>query len=161
MFAYLSPEKLRLETAPDGSLRAEVEGECCVLHLDVVRAFPLSSANTDLVLRDGNDVEIGILASLDGLSQEYRKLLQTVLDHRYFLPKITKIHSVRERFGSSVWKVDTDAGPITIHTKAMQEAVTELGNDRYLLQDTEENRYDIPRLSALDEISRDRFFGKG
>jgi hypothetical protein len=160
MLTYLDPQKLRLETAPDGTLRAEIEDECCGLRVDVLRAMPLSHPEEQIVLRDGAGKELGILENLAAVPEPGQSLLRTALENRYFLPKITHINSILERFGSSVWDVETDRGHVSITTKAMHEAVSELGPGRYMLRDTEENRYEIPNLAELDQASRERFVGK-
>lgn len=159
MIQYLNPEKLKIETAPDGTLRAEIRDDRCALHLDVFRAMPLSHPEEQIVLRDGGGAEIGIIETLAALAEPYRILLIEALRRRYFLPKIVKIHSIAERFGSSSWEVETDRGPITINTRAMHEALTELAPGRYLLRDTEENRFEIPDINALDPHSQSQFFG--
>jgi hypothetical protein len=160
MSTYLDPQTLKVESAPDGTLRAQIEGDRCALRLDVLRAFPISNANENLVLRDGGGKEVGILQNLKDLDAGIRALLEKALADRYFLPKITRINSILERFGSAVWDVDTDRGATSITTKALHEAIYEVTPSRFLLRDTEENRYEIPDVNALDADSRSRFLGK-
>lgn len=160
MIKFLSTPTFQVIQAPNGTLSAIIEGDRCVLNLTVLKAFPLSHPTTNLVLRDGGGAEIGIVAELEGLAEPSRAFLQAALEKRYFLPKITAIHSIYERFGSSIWQVETDRGAITVQTKAMNESVSEIGPGRYLLRDNEENRFEIPNLAALDEESRSRFLGK-
>ena len=157
---YLDPQKLRLETAPDGTLRAHVEGDRCGLAVEIVRAFPLSHPEGNIVLRDGGSAELGVLEKLSDLAEPGQTLARAALEKRYFLPQITGIKSIYERFGSSIWELETDRGPIEVTTKAMHEAISELEPGRYLLRDTEDNRYEIKDLSRLDKDSRARFLGK-
>lgn len=157
---YLDPQKLRLERAPDGTLRAQIEGDRCGLRVEVLRAFPISDENKNLVLRDGGGKELGILADLAALPESLRQLVQRSLDGRYFLPKILKINSILERFGSAQWHVETDRGPTIINTKALHEAIYEISPSRFLVRDSEENRYEIPDVRALDAESQGRFMGK-
>ena len=160
MFQYINPQKLRLETAPDGTLRAQIEDDRCGLRVEVLRAFPISNAAQNLVLRDGNGKELGVLQNLEGLEISALSLIENALSQRYFLPKILKINSIFERFGSAVWEVETDRGAVSITSKAIHEAIYEITPNRFLLRDTEENRYEIADVSALDETSRSRFLGK-
>ncbi len=160
MSLYLDPQNLHIEKASDGTLRATIEGDRCGIRVEVLRAFPISGAEKDLVLRDGGGKELGILTDLTGIEGEQKQLLQDSLADRYFLPKITKINAIFERFGSAIWTVETDRGPTEITTKALHEAIYEVSPTRFMLRDTEENRYEIPDLSALDEDSRKRFSGK-
>lgn len=160
MSVYLDPKTLQIQLAPDGTLRAILEGQQCSSRVEVLRAFPISGADKDLVLRDGGGKEIGILVDLAGVEDSQRQMLRDSLDNRYFLPKITKIHSIFERFGSAVWKVETDRGETEITTKALHEAIYEVTPTRFLLRDTGDNRFEIPDLSALDEDSKKMFAGK-
>ena len=160
MLDFLEPSRLHLATAPDGTLRAVIEGERCGRNIIVLRAFPLSAPDQNIVLRDGAGKELGVLESLSVVDDATRALLQKALDHQYFLPRILKINSMYERFGSAVWDVETDRGPIKINTKALTDSLTEMGQGRYLLRDTEENRYEIRNVEEMDEASRQRFAGK-
>ena len=160
MSTYLDTQKLKIEAAPDGTLRAQIEGDRCAIRVDILRAFPISGANQNLVLRDGGGKEIGILEDLNSLDAPARELVETALESRYFLPKILKINSILERFGSAVWEVETDRGATSITTKALHEAIYEVTPSRFLLRDIEESRYEIPDVNLLDEASRKRFTGK-
>ncbi len=160
MSIYLDPQNLHIEKASDGTLRATIEGDRCGMRVEILRAFPISGGEKDLVLRDGGGKELGILADLQSVEATQRQLLQSSLADRYFLPKITKINSIFERFGSAIWDVETDRGATEITTKALHEAIYEVTPTRFMLRDTEENRYEIPDLNALDESSRHKFSGK-
>ena len=160
MSLYLDPRNLLVELAPDGTLRATIKDQKCARRVEVLRAFPISGGERDLVLRDGGGKELGILTDLSGIEATQQQLLKNSLDNRYFLPKITKIHSIFERFGSAVWEVETDRGATEITTKALHEAIYEVTPTRFMLRDTGDNRFEIPDLSALDEGSRKLFAGK-
>ena len=160
MSEFLEPARLHLESAPDGTLRAAIEGDRCGRSVIVLRAFPLSAPDQHIVLRDGGNAELGVLENLSVLSETQRALLQSALDRQYFLPRILKINSLSERFGSAVWDVETDRGPIVINTKSLVDSLTEMGAGRFLLRDTEENRYEIREVEQMDEASRLMFAGK-
>lgn len=156
---YLDPNTTSFETAPDGTLRVSV-ADRCGLRVEALRAFPLSHPEAHIVLRDGGGKEIGVLRSLQDVQPEIRELLRDQLKRRYFLPRITGIEKVTERFGSSVWDLQTDRGSCTITTRQMNEAVFEIEPGRYIITDVEGNRYEIQSLAELDELSRARFQGK-
>lgn len=157
---YLDPQTLQVESAPDGTLRVTVPGDRSGLRAEVLRALPLSHPEEQIVLRDGGNKELGILRDLRDLPAATADLLREALRRRYFLPRITRIMEVYERFGTSVWNVDTDRGAISVTTRAMNEAVHEVEAGRYLITDVENNRYEIKNLSELDADSRARFMGK-
>ena len=159
-FSYLDPATTIFETAPDGTLRVIIANERCGLRVEAWRAFPLSFPDEHIALRDGAGQELGVLRDLKDLPETVRDLLHEQLRRRYFLPRVTAIYSVTERFGSSIWELQTDRGPRSVTTRQMNEAVSEIEPGRYLITDVEDNRYEIKDLNALDADSRARFFGK-
>ena len=160
MSDFLDLSQLHLEIAPDDTLRVVIEGDRCGRRVQVLRAFPLSSPDEHIVLRDGAGKELGIIEKLSAVDEPRRALLQAALDKQYFLPRILKINSLYERFGSAVWDVETDRGPIKINSKSIIDSLTEMGGGRYLLRDTGDNRYEIREVEKMDEQSRLMFAGK-
>ena len=157
---FIDLSQLHLESAPDDTLRVVIEGDRCGRDVQVLRAFPLSSPDENIVLRDGAGKELGVIEKLDDVDEKRRTLLQKSLDKQYFLPRILKINSLHERFGSAIWDVETDRGPIKINSKSIIDSLSEIGKGRYLLRDTEENRYEIREVEKMDEVSRQLFAGK-
>lgn len=157
--SFLPPESLQLELAPDGTLRALLPDRCG-MNVQVLRAFPLSRDDQYFVLRDGKNVELGMIEKLNGLSEQNVSLIKEALTNRYFLPQIIKIYTIFERFGSSQWDVETDRGRVQISSKALHEAITELSPTRFLVKDNEENRFEIRDVTQLDEESQKRFAGR-
>jgi hypothetical protein len=159
-FDYLNLNKTHFERSPDSTLRVIIEDDRCGMRVEARRAFPLSHEREHISLRDGADQEIGVLRSLDAVAQPARDWLEEQLERRYFLPQVLAIHGITERFGSSVWDLQTDRGRVTVSTRQMHEAVHEVEPNRFLITDAEGNRYEIRDLNALDEPSRARFAGK-
>ncbi len=159
-FTFLDPVATAISRAPDNTLRVEIAGDKCGLRIEVLRAFPLSHAEEYVVLRDGASNELGMLRDLRQLPPETADLLREQLRRRYFLPIVQAINSVAERFGSSVWDLQTDRGQCIISTRQMNEAVSEVEPGRYIITDVDSNRYEIKDLSALDDASRSWFLGK-
>ena len=159
-FEYLDPAKARFEVAPDGTLRVIVENDCCAQRVEALRAFPLSHPSEHIVLRDGGGREFAVLHHLSDLAAEPRALIEAQLRRHYFLPQIKVIHAVIERFGSSVWDVETDRGRREVSMGQINEAISEVEPGRYLLTDVEGNRYEVKDLDKFDPDSRARFLGK-
>ena len=159
-FQYLDPAKMQIEPAPDGTLRAIIEDDSCAMRIEAYRAFPMSHPDEHIVLRDGGGREIGVLHDLREVASPMRELIESELRRRYFMPQITAILSVTERFGSTEWDIETDRGPRRLAMRQINEAITEISPERYLLTDVEGNRYEVKNLEALDPESRNRFLGK-
>lgn len=160
MLEFLELSNLHLEIAPDDTLRAVIEGDRCGRNVQVLRAFPLSSPDEHIVLRDGAGKELGVIERLSAVDEPRRSLLMQSLDKHYFLPRILKINSLTERFAAAVWDVETDRGPIKINTANLIDALTEMNKGLYILRDAEGNRYEIRDVERMDEPSRLMFAGK-
>ena len=157
---YLDLQRVRFERASDGTLRVEILDDRCGIRVQVVRAFPLSQPEDNIVLRDGKDKELGIIEHLRDVPEPARIWLREALFQRYFLPKIEVIHDITERFGTSIWDIETDRGRRTVTTRSMRDAVYEMEPGRFLITDVEGNRYELKNIDALDAASRARFAGK-
>jgi len=156
---YLSPQQLEslilvedalMWRSADGSQQA-VESIC---------AFPLSYPEREIVLQGNEETELGIIEDLATLKPEIRQAIQQQLEKRYFLPQVTKIHKMTERFGSAIWDLETDRGRVAISTRQLNEAVRELGPRRFLIVDVEGNRYEIKELNDLPPESQAHFIGR-
>ena len=156
---FLDLTAVRFEVALDGTLRVEL-ADRCGLAAEAMLAFPFSHSREHVVLRDGGGAELGIIERLDDVLQPARALIESQLRRRYFLPRVQSILATSERFGSSVWDVETDRGPRQVTMKLMNESVTEVEPGRYIITDVENNRFEIHDLSLLDELSRARFYGQ-
>lgn len=158
---YLDPKTIRFESAPDGTMSVVTIDGKRNLRVQAFRAFPLSHNEEQIVLRDSDNKEIGVLEDLKMLPSDARDLVRAQLHRRYFLPRILKINSIFERFGTTQWDFETDRGARKVTTKPIHEALFEMSQTRFLLTDNENNRYEIEDLNALDENSRALFLGKG
>jgi hypothetical protein len=156
---YLSPAQLEalsmvnqnlLWRSADGAQEA-VEAIC---------AFPLSYPDKQIVLRGAEGRELGIIEDLATLNPQIRQAIEEQLERRYFLPQVTVIHKMTERFGSAIWDLETDRGRIAISTRQLNEAVRELGPKRFLIVDVEGNRYEIRDVTKLPPDSQAHFIGR-
>ena len=127
----------------DGSIYEKVK---------VMRAFPLSNPREFIILRDEEDNEIGLIERLKDLRSKSKKVLVDELQKSYFIPKITKIKDLDEKFGASQWEVETNKGTHTINVKN-REDIKLLPSGRVLIKDADGNRYEIPDYRKLDSRS--------
>lgn len=135
-------EELTVEL-PDGTTYTNVEA---------IRSFPLTDSNKYISLLDSEEKEIGIIQDIKQLPRESEKILRSELQKRYFLPKITKIHSLDGEFGVTQWVVETNRGPVTFGMRTRYDVVS-LENGRVLIKDADGNRYEIENYHRLDPDS--------
>ena len=150
---YLDPKALRF-FRHGATLRLTVGDEMSVLAVSVVRMFPLSEPQRYLSVRGGDNKEVGILVEAGELGEDSRRLVAEELERRYLVPVIRRVLSVKERFGTVDWEVETDRGVRTFTTRNLRENVLQPSADRYLLSDVDGNRYDVPDLAELDGASQ-------
>ena len=147
----LDPKKIRIYRNRYGDLVLNVNGiERRVSR--VVRAFPITMPWRYIIFIDENGEEIGLLKSFKGLDNGSAKVLREELEKRYFIPKITKIHEIREEFGVLVWKTETDKGPRTFEVTSRRN-IKRISGGRILVRDGDDNLYEID-YRCLDRRSR-------
>jgi DNA-binding Lrp family transcriptional regulator len=87
--------------------------------------------------------EIGMIRELSEFDKETKGIIRTLLEQRYYVPKVLKIVGTKERYGGMSWAVETDRGVKTVITKGLNESLSENSAGRYFITDVEGNRYEI------------------
>lgn len=115
------------------------------------RCFPFSAPESYLSFRESGDKaeEIGMLRALDELPEADQALVREQLALRYFTPVITKVHSIKEEYGYSYWDVTTDRGAVRFVVRMGSGTVNRIGGMRYMINDIDGNRFEIPDLAQL------------
>ena len=117
----------------------------------VHRCFPHADPTHYLSIRepDGQGKEIGLIESLADLSEQTQAMLEEQMALRYFVPKIRRIQDIKEEYGYSYWDVTTDKGRCRFTVRMGTGNVYAIGENRYLVNDLDGNRFEIPDLYAL------------
>ncbi len=150
-FHVLNRENAVFTRTEGGFVALDVEGK----HYDRIqafRSFPFTDPDRYISIRDTQEKpkEIGLIEDLNrDVEPETAALLQEQLEMRYFLPKITKIHSIKDEFGYAYFDVDTDRGASRFTIQMGGNAVLRLAAGRVLIQDVDGNRFEIPDVGNL------------
>lgn len=146
---YLTPED-RFERTEGGFVNLYCKGE---LHksVKVVRLFPFTDADKYISIREGDEKgrEIGIIEDITVLSAETQKILKEQLALNYFTPVIQKIYSIKDELGYAYFHVLTDKGECRFAINMASNAVTKLSDDRLIITDLDENRFEVRDVAAL------------
>ncbi|RLI02783.1 hypothetical protein DRO38_03525, partial [Candidatus Bathyarchaeota archaeon] len=145
----LDPRKIRICRDESGRLKLIFDNDEKVLIKRVVRAFPLTMPWRYVILIDENDREVGLLRDLGDLDETSMKVLKDELERVYFIPKIKKIHRIKEEFGVLIWETETDKGPRRFEVTSRRD-VKKMGKRRIIVRDADGNLYDIPDYADLD-----------
>jgi hypothetical protein len=150
---YLDPRNLKFAMRGD-ALILTVENDRSYLKVRAVRAFPLSELNEFIGLLDAiSGHEIGMLRHLRDLDGPTKLLIQSEIDKRYFIPKVIKIVSAKKEFGTIYWDIETDRGSRQFVMRGLRDSVHEIEPGRYLVNDVDGNRFEVPQISELDTKS--------
>ncbi|SMC76882.1 protein of unknown function [Oscillospiraceae bacterium] len=133
--------------------------DCKGTHYDRVRVsrlFPFSDADRYLSIREyGNgDKEIGIIEDLASMSEESQKLIREQLELYYFTPVISRIMSIKDEYGYAYFHVMTDKGECRFAINMGASAVAKLSDTRLIIQDVDENRFEIKDVDQLTKKER-------
>jgi hypothetical protein len=128
-------------------------GDLKYTDVTVHRMFPLSHPGDMLTLCDRNGNEIGVLCDLNGLEEASRQALLQEIEMAYFVPKIERVHSIKEEYGVVRWVVDTDRGSRAFEVQSRHD-IRPMGGGRFIVRDMDGNRYDIADMAALDIESK-------
>lgn len=153
---YLNQQNTKVIPTEGGFVHIEVEG-VCYEHVQLVRTFPFTAVNEYISVRcqDEEESEIGMIEDLEKDFQgAAQKALREQLDIRYFTPIIQKVISIKEEGGCSYFDVETSAGRIQFVVRSNDNSFTKLTETRIIIEDLENNRFEIPDLHALSMKER-------
>lgn len=151
---YLTPENATFYQKGDFlALKTTLSGEE-IDHgiVKLRRLFPFEELWNDITVMNPAGDEIGVIASVS-LFKDDEALLKNELERVYFTPKITKIYTMKDKYGFSSWDVETDIGRITFSVKDTFRSIVSLGNGRAIITDVDGGRYEIVDAKKLDKSS--------
>ncbi len=151
---YLDPSTLEFAKRGD-VLILTIQNDRSYLKVHPARAFPLTEIHDYISLLDAiSGREIGLLRSLRDLDGPTRQLVETELDRRYFIPKITRVIRAKKEFGTVYWDVDTDRGRRKFVMRGIRDSMHQIEPGRYLINDVDGNRFEVEQLADLDSRSQ-------
>lgn len=118
------------------------------------RVFPFDAPDEYISVQTREAQEIGLIRRLSDFDGEEVEILKEALDRKYFVPKILKITSLKEKRGFTFWKAVLDIGEVAITVQDTYRSLLRVGSDKAFLIDTSGNRFEIESLEALDRKSR-------
>lgn len=147
---WITDDNAVFTATPGGFLQMEFGGKA-YSRVAVHRCFPFSDPDRYISIREpeGDGREIGLIDDMGKLSDQTRALLEDQLALRYFIPKILRVREIKEEYGYSYWDVQTDRGDCRFTVRMGGSNVYAIGKNRYLVNDLDGNRFEIPDLYAL------------
>lgn len=150
----ISPQKVRFIRDADQKLYME-SAEGREGPLTVKWAFPLTRPEKYVVVSSERGAFVGLIKNYKKLDPDSLAVVEEGLEESYFLPRITRIHEIEDRFRIMIWTVETDRGPRRFEVRSRRRDIRWLSDRHVVIQDVDGNRYEIEDLNALDAHSRD------
>ena len=117
-------------------------------------AFPFDMPHSYISVLDKDQKEIGMIRELSALSEGTQAILLGELGRKYYAPRITKILSVKERYGFSYWRVDLEnASDFSFTVQDTYRSMLKVDQTHVFIIDVDGNRFEIPSVEALDRAS--------
>ncbi|AJY77553.1 hypothetical protein VN24_06580 [Paenibacillus beijingensis] len=149
----LEPEIVYFSRGTGGVLKGVVEGKLYE-ELIVFRAFPFLYPTQYISIRDSKGEELGIIQDIWQLDEESGKELERELQFRYFLPRVTRIESVKNKTDLWIWELQTGLGRTRLSMPNLHEYMLFPGGGRIILRDVSGKRCEIEDWRTLDSHSR-------
>ncbi len=123
-------------------------------NLEPRRLFPLTGVEKYITLLDQEGREVAVIRNLKTLPPKEQKIVEDCLEEYYLIPRITRIDDCKLSFGLLTIRAQTDRGDAVIEVRNILHGLKLLYGTRVLIRDSNDNRYEIPDLNALDRKSR-------
>lgn len=150
---YITKENAAFEKTKGGFISLEFEG-VRYDRVDVYRTFPFSDANSFISVREPDEKakEIGMIKELNCLGKNQENIIREQLEIRYFTPIIEKIYDIKDEYGYAYFDVKTNHGAckFTIHMGG--GSIVSLSDTRILIQDIDNNRFEIPDITKFSSM---------
>lgn len=120
------------------------------------RALPYRTPNEYICVSDKDGKEIGIIRTIDALSEDQKKIVVGELDKLYYSPTVTRIVSAKDRMGYMYFEVETTAGKRDFAVRDASRNIKFIDPDKKTavqIRDVDGNRYLIEDLLSLDAAS--------
>ncbi len=150
----LNPDNVQIYLSEKQRVCVDFLKQNTTLHnVNMSLMFPLTMKRRFLRLYDQDKKEIGIISDIDQLDAASIKTVEHELNRVYFLPQITKINHIEERFGTRTWDVETEKGQHTFDVRG-RENVRYVSQGHLVVKDVDGNRYEVVNVQTLDYQSK-------
>lgn len=151
---YVEQDTGRLERTDLYRVRLTMADGTVYEDLEPRKLFPFTYHTKYISLLNGDEKEVALVRDMETLDEGSRTALAECFQEYYMIPKILRLLTSEDRFGSLKWKVETDRGEITFRIRNRHSDIKHLrGTKRVIIRDSNDNRYEIPDYSKMDAHS--------
>ena len=139
--------KVTFAKLPEGAESAVLSG------LEPRRLFPVTNADQYITLLDESGVERAVIRALSDLDEASAAVIRQSLEDYYLVPKILRIISKADKYGTLRWTVETDRGIIAFDIRNRNHDIQVSRSGFVRVRDANDNRYVIEDAGKLDKHS--------
>lgn len=150
---YIENDNAKITISEDILLRVELFDGRVFDRLEARRLFPLTGLWRYITLLDEEGKEVAVIRDVNNLMEDSRAVLHQVLEQYYLIPRITRIRAIHEKYGQLKFETETDHGDYLFDIRNRHTDIKLLYDNRILIKDASDNRYEIPDLTRLDKTS--------
>lgn len=152
---YLTPKNCHFKRTPGGFLSL-THNDTTYERIWVIRMFPFTNPEDYISIRstEEHSVEIGIIEHMNSFDADTQTMLSEQMNLRYFTPIITQIKQIKTEYGYAYFDVVTDRGECRFTINMGSNAVSHLSENRLLISDLDNNRFEIPDIMKLSPKER-------
>ncbi len=149
---YLSSSD-KIETYENHLVKLTLQDGTELCALEPRRLFPVTNPDAYITLLDEDGKECAVIRSLSDIEAPSAAVVKKSLDDYYLVPRILRIISKAEKYGTLHWTVETDRGlcAFDIRNRFHDISVSRSGFVR--VRDANDNRYIIEDCNKLDKHS--------
>lgn len=123
-------------------------------NMELRRMFPVSGKNKYIAVVDSEGAEQAMIRDIDNLDPDSKRAAESCLEEYYMMPRILRFIEMTDKFGIWIWTAETDKGIAKFEIRNHLTAVKPLFDNRVLIKDANDNRYEIPDYTKLDKHSK-------
>lgn len=150
---YLTPSD-RVEKSENNLVTVHLADGRVWEALEPRRLFPINLLDQYITLLNEAGIEQCMIRSLEEMPPESRAVVQASLDDYYLVPRIIRIISCSEKYGTLRWTVETDRGQKSFDIRNRNHDIRVNRDGSIRVRDADDNRYLIEDYRTLDSHSR-------
>ena len=117
------------------------------------RAFPFDRPDNMISVQCEDGFEIGIIKNIWDFDEKTVGFLSDILGKKYYIPEITRITGVKDRFGFVYFNCETNSGTCDFVVRNPFGSIIRVSDKHIFIIDIDGNRYSISDVFALDRKS--------
>ena len=121
--------------------------------LEPRRLFPVTNPDAYITLLDEEGAEKMVIRALSDLDKASAAVIETSLSDYYLVPRILRIISKAEKYGTLRWTVETDRGICSFDIRNRNHDIHVMRSGFVRVRDANDNRYVIEDCNKLDKHS--------